>query len=173
MRSAAADPAAELTPGTAASAAPVAEGRSPMLLYRALAMLGGEWTSSGVVRRLDPALVLAEAWASRRLARCREQLAAGLQAPPISVVGFRLGRRRVLYGVSDGMHRTVAHREAGLKVKARVAGYHLVEPARHVLWQDCLWRREGQGLRMLVDVPDELRPVLLELGVLEVEGLSA
>ena len=53
--------------------------------------------------------------------------------------------------------------------KARIAGYHLIEPRRYVLWRDCLWRREEQGLRMIVDTPDELRPVLLQLGVQEIE----
>ena len=84
----------------------------PMTLYRALLLLGGEWTSSGVVRHLDPALILAEAWVPYRLQRCRDHLAVGRQAPAIAVVGFRLPARRVLYGVSDGLHRTVAHREA-------------------------------------------------------------
>lgn len=137
----------------------------PLLLSRALLLLADDWTTSDAVRWLDPKLILAESWKSHRLQRCCEQLAAGLQAPPIAVVGFRLGRRRVLYGVSDGMHRTVAHREAGRKVKARIGGYHLIEPARHALWKDHLWRREGQGLRMIVDAPDELHPILVALGV--------
>ncbi|MGE7157023.1 hypothetical protein ACQKJ1_25180 [Methylorubrum rhodesianum] len=139
----------------------------PMTLYRALLLLGGEWTSSGVVRHLDPALILAEAWVPYRLQRCRDHLAVGRQAPAIAVVGFRLPARRVLYGVSDGLHRTVAHREAGLKVKARIGGYHRVEPAAHVLWKGFLWRREGQGLRQIDEAPDELRPTLLALGVEE------
>lgn len=128
-------------------------------------LLADGWATSGAVRWLDPKLVLAESWAPYRLLRCREQLAAGLQAPPIAVVGFRLGRRQVFYGVSDGMHRTVAHREAGRKVKARIGGYHRVEPTPHALWQDHVWRREEQGLRMIGDAPDELHPVLLALGV--------
>lgn len=138
-----------------------------MLLSRALMLLAGEWTSSGVVRQIDPNLVLAEAWRPDRLRRCRDRLAEGEQAPAIAVVGFRLGRRRVLYGVSDGMHRTVAHREAGRKIKAKIGGYYPVEPTRHALWRDHLWRREGSGLRMLgmEAVPDELRLVPLALGV--------
>ena len=139
----------------------------PLLLSQALMLLAGEWTSSGVVRRLDPALVLAEAWAPHRLTRCRERLAAGEQAPPINVIGFRLGPRLVLYGVSDGMHRTVAHREAGKTIKARIGGYHPIEPERFVLWRDHLWRREGAELRMegIGDLSEDLRPVLLALGV--------
>ena len=138
-----------------------------MLLSRALMLLAGEWTSSGVVRRIDPNLVLAEAWRPDRLRRCRDRLVAGEQAPAISVVGFRLSRRRVFYGVSDGMHRTVAHREAGRKVKAKIGGYYPVEPTRYALWRSHLWRREDGGLRMLgIDaVPEDLRLALLALGV--------
>ena len=116
----------------------------PLLLSCALTLLAGAWTSSGVVRRLDPNQVLAEAWRPDRL-----------------------HRRRVLYGVSDGMHRTVAHREAGRKVKAEIGGYYSVQPARYALHRDQLWHCEGDGLLMagLEAVPDDLRPVLLALGV--------
>lgn len=107
--------------------------QSPPLLSQALMLLADEWTSSGSIRRLDPAMVFAEAWAPYCLVRCREQLAAGEQAPPIAVVGFRLGRRLVLYGVSDGMHCTVAHREAGQRIKARIGGHYLVEPTGHAI----------------------------------------
>lgn len=139
----------------------------PLLLSQALMLLAGEWTNSGVVRRLNPALVLAEAWAPHWLTRCRERLAAGEQAPPINVIGFRLGPRLVLYGVSDGMHRTVAHHEAGKTIKARIGGYYPVKPERFVLWRDHLWRREDAGLRMegIGDLSEDLRPVLLALGV--------
>jgi hypothetical protein len=139
----------------------------PLLLSRALMLLAGEWTSSGVVRQIDPNLVLAEAWRPDRLRRCRDRLAAGEQAPAISVVGFRLGRYRVLYGVSDGMHRTVAHRETGRKVKAKIGGYYPIEPTRHALWRNHLWRREDGGLRLLgmETVLEDLRLILLALGV--------
>lgn len=139
----------------------------PLILSCALMLLAGAWTSSGVVRQLNPGQVLAEAWRPDRLDRCREHLAAGEQAPAIAVVGFRLRRRRVLYGVSDGMHRTVAHREAGRKVKARIGGYYLVQPARYALYQDHLWLCEGGRLFAagLQAIPDDLRPVLLALGV--------
>ena len=65
------------------------------------------------------------------------------------------------------MHRTVAHREAGRKVKAKIGGYYPVEPTRYALWRDHLWRRENGGLRMLgmKAVSEELRLVLLALGV--------
>ena len=137
----------------------------PMLLYQALLQLGGEWTSSGVTRRLDPFLILAEAWRPDRLRRCREHLAAGGKAPPISVVGFRLGRDSVIYGVSDGFHRTVAHREAGLAIKARIGGTYRLDPARYVTWKGTLWRREGDALRGGGEVPDEVAPILAALGV--------
>lgn len=139
----------------------------PRLLSQVLMLLAGEWTSSGAVCRLDPDLVLAEAWRPDRLRRCRERLAHGEQAPAIAVVGFRLNRRRVLYGVSDGMHRTIAHRETGRKVKAKISGYYPVEPGRHVLCRDHLWCREAAGLRMqgIGAVPEDLHPVLLAFGV--------
>jgi hypothetical protein len=140
---------------------------SPLLLSRALMLLAGEWTSSGAVRWLDPSLILAEAWKPARLQRCREKLVAGKQAPPIAVVGFRLGRRQVLYSVSDGMHRTVAHREAGRKVKAAIGGYYLIEPERHALWKGHLWRWKDIDLQMIgtEELPGELHPILLALGV--------
>lgn len=130
-------------------------------------MIAGAWTEARIVRRLDPARVLAEAWSAGRLARCRERLAAGEQAPAISVVGFRIGRSEVLHDVSDGRHRTVAHREAGRKIKARISGYHRIEPTHHGLWRDRLWRQEGDRLRMIAiePVPEELRRILLALGI--------
>jgi len=62
-------PPADLPLSTMAGTAAACETRPLLLLVRALAMLGGEWTSSGVVRRLDPAMVLAEARAPYRLQR--------------------------------------------------------------------------------------------------------
>ena len=117
------------------------------------------------LRWLDPKLILAEAWSPYRLERCREQLAAGLEAPAINVVSSRIALQQVFYGVSDGMHRTVAHREAGVRVKARIGGYNLIEPVWYTLRQAQVWRREGQGSRAVTDVPEGLRPVLLTLGV--------
>lgn len=143
------------------------QGYPPLLISQALLLLAGAWTEANIVCRIDPARILAEAWNADRLARCRERLAAGEQAPPISVVGFRIGRRAVLYDVSDGKHRTVAHREAGLKIKARINGYHEIEPPLYVLWRDRLWRQDGDGLRMtdIEPIPENLRRVLLALGV--------
>lgn len=130
-------------------------------------LLAGNWTTSGAVRWLDPNRILAEAWRLDRLHRCRERLAAGEHAPAIAVVGLRLERRQVLYGVSDGMHRTIAHREACRKVKAEIGGYYLVEPTRYALHGDHLWRRKGEGMCMagIEAVPEELRSALLALGV--------
>lgn len=138
-----------------------------MLVSQALLLLAGAWTEANIVRRLDPARILAEAWNADRLVRCRESLAAGEQAPAISVVGFRISRSEMLYDVSDGRHRTVAHREAGRKIKARISGYHRIEPSHHVLWRDRLWRQEGDGLRIIdiEPVPEDLRRILLALGV--------
>jgi uncharacterized ParB-like nuclease family protein len=143
-----------------------------LLVSRALLLLAGEWTDANLVRWIDPARILAQAWHTGRLADCRERLAAGEQAPAISVVGFRIGRSAVLYDVADGMHRTIAHREAGQKIKARISGYHRIEPSRYVLWQDHLWRQEKTGLHRadLEPVPKDLRHVLRVLGVQDRNG---
>jgi hypothetical protein len=130
-------------------------------------LIKGEWTDADVVRRIDPRRVLAEAWNADRLARCRELLAAGEQAPAISVVGFRIGGRGLLYDASDGMHRTIAAREAGRTIRARISGYYAIVPAAHVLWRDHLWRRDGGRWRMadFEPVPEDLQAILMALGV--------
>jgi hypothetical protein len=138
---------------------------SPLLLGRALSVLSTNWVSTNFVRHIDPARVLAEPWSPGRLTQCRKLLAAGELAPAITVVGWRLGRH-VFYGVTDGMHRTVAHREAGLKVKARITGYGEAQPAAHVLWDDILWQQRGERLRRVsYYLPEELQRILLVLGV--------
>ena len=143
------------------------QGYPPLLVSRALLLLAGEWTDSNLVCRIDPARILAKAWHKGRLADCRERLAAGEQAPAISVVGFRIGRGAVLYDVSDGMHRTIAHREAGRKIKARISGYYRIEPSRYVLWRGHLWRQEKNRLYRadLEPVPEKLWQILQVLGV--------
>jgi hypothetical protein len=130
-------------------------------------LIKGEWTDADVVRRIDPRRVLAEAWNADRLARCRELLAAGEQAPAISVVGFRINRRGTLYDVSDGNHRTIAAREAGRTIRARISGYYAIVPAAHVLWRDHLWRRDGGRWRLadLEPLPEDQRAILIALGV--------
>jgi hypothetical protein len=139
----------------------------PSLVSRALMLIKGDWTDADVVRRIDPALVLAEAWNQDRLVRCRERLAAGEEAPAISVVGFRISRRGALYGVSDGNYRTIAAREAGQKIRARISGTHSIIPAEHRLRRDHLWRREGGRWRMadFEPVPEDLQAILMALGV--------
>lgn len=58
--------------------------------------------------------VLAWAWAERRLEECAARLAAGERAPAIRVSRYWL-HGLALYTVGDGMHRTVAARQAGRK----------------------------------------------------------
>src|SRR5262245_52925558 len=85
-------------------------------LSRALHLISHQWIDCNYVRWLDPNIVLAQSWNDYRLQRARNRLAAGEAAPPISVVGFRFGRSPELYEPSDGIHRTVAAREAGMKI---------------------------------------------------------
>jgi len=59
--------------------------------------------------------------------------------------GYRF-RCLTLYGVIDGMHRTIAHREAGKRIKAKIEGYRSIEPQSYLLWRDRLWRvSDGSG----------------------------
>ena len=60
------------------------------LLDRAIASLAAahDWTKSDIVRSVDPNRVLAEAWHSGQLDRCRRLLADGKQAPAIRVVAI-------------------------------------------------------------------------------------
>jgi hypothetical protein len=106
---------------------------------------------------------MAEAWNPMRLERARRQLADGKKAPAIRVIGFRLGRA-VLYAPEDGIHRTVAAREAGQEIKARIQGQYRVSPNAFLIAHGCLWRaNNGRGVDELRD--DRVRAALIALGV--------
>jgi len=157
-------------------------------------------TTTDIVRWIDPNLVLAKAWSPRRLAEARKRLAAGEQAPPIVVVGARLGAGRVLvperpllrfrkvtlYHVDDGMHRTIAAREYGLKkIKARITGYwdtdnfaSLKELDRdgklYLIKRAITFEKESPlkklfSQRIAYPVQEELLQILLALGVPRLE----
>lgn len=135
---------------------------------RALRMMGSdsEWKSTDLTRWLKPNRVLAEPWNDFRLSRARRLLAAGENAPSIQVVGYRLGREPAIYVVGDGIHRTVAAREVGRRIKARIGGYYRLQPASFVLRHDYLCRPVSRDtLQVIKDVTAEERAVLMALGV--------
>jgi hypothetical protein len=144
----------------------LAEHRHPVL-SRALLLLAGDWRDTDRVCWVNSRRVLAEAWNPRRLAVARERLAAGPKAPAITVVGFHLPPRGTppIYDPSDGIHRTVAAREAGRRVKARITGYYVVDPQRHQIQESGLWRRAECGLVLIDDPTEEERAALAALGV--------
>src|SRR5262249_35760856 len=84
-----------------------------------------DWIDAGITRWIDPRRILARPWNPGRLARARRMLANGDVAPPINVVGYRLGRGAAIYECEDGIHRTVA---AGRRVKAWIKGYCQLRP---------------------------------------------
>jgi uncharacterized ParB-like nuclease family protein len=75
-----------------------------------------------------------------RLTRARNMLANGDIAPPINVVGYRIGGGTAIYECDDGIHRTIAARDAGRKVKARIKGYYELQPQMVMLYRGYLWR---------------------------------
>lgn len=87
--------------------------------------LDTDWTSNPDADRavaIPVSKVLNVPWNEGRLQRAVEGLAAGVRFPPIDVTRVVAGRR-VFYQVSDGMHRTEAHRLAGRKtIRAEVSG---------------------------------------------------
>jgi hypothetical protein len=135
----------------------------------------GDLVDAGITRWLDPRRILARPWNPFRLARCRRMLAAGDIAPPIDVVGYRLGKGVAIYDCEDGIHRSTAAREAGRKVKARITGYYQLRPQALVLYKEFLWRPEPDhprwpgSWRQVADVSADMRPLLLTLGVPEAE----
>jgi len=117
--------------------------------------------------------VAAFAWNPGRLERCRRLLAAGEKAPPVHLSRYWL-HGQALYTVSDGMHRTVAAREAGRRrIRARIGGECWCAPEQH--WLEVasgrLWRERQPGGRVLTLVMDgieaELAAALLAVGVHE------
>jgi hypothetical protein len=97
-------------------------------------------------------------------------LANGNAAPLIDVVGYRIGRAPAIYECDDGIHRTVAAREAGCKIKARIKGYHQLQPKRFIILRGNLWHPDPSHpgwLQQIVAVNEDMRPVLHTLGVAE------
>jgi hypothetical protein len=129
------------------------------------------------VQWIDSARVLARAWSPERLAEARKRLAAGEQAPPIEVTGCCIDRGPIFYVVADGMHRTIAHHEAGLQIKARIDDYWLLQPAAFVLRKNSLWKRvDDTSLSPCLEevyhrpVDDDMRHILVALGVEDRDG---
>lgn len=120
--------------------------------------------------------VAAYAWNEGRLERCRRLLAEGERAPAVHLSRYWL-HGLAFYTVSDGMHRTVAAREAGRqRIRARIGGESWCKPEQHWLlpaagsqWR--LWREVqpgGQVLsQVLSDIESELAAALLKVGVRE------
>ena len=130
-------------------------------IARACLLLGDEWSGCDRVAWLYPDFVLAEPWNPGRMAEAERRLAAGEKAPPIRVVGFRLNSRWRFYEPSDGIHRSVAARRAGRRVKARIEGFYQVLPGRFRLDGDRLFRSD----RLVSPVSAEEQTALRALGV--------
>ena len=129
----------------------------------------GDWTDAGITRWLDPRRILARPWSPFRLARASCMLANGDVAPPIKVVGYRIGNGTAIYDCEDGIHRTAAARAAGRKVKALIKGYYQLRPQALVLYKGSLWRPCPEGLQQVADVSADMLPLLHALGVRERE----
>jgi hypothetical protein len=158
----------------------VAEHPQPALSAALTAIArGDDWIDADVVRWGNPQHVLATAWNAGRLARARLLLANGEAAPPIVVIGYRLGSDPALYSPEDGIHRTMAAREAGRKVKARIKGYYHLAPRAFVLANgrmlpgagDKWWLLKPQagGWQGVSEIDASVRPILKVLGGIEVK----
>ena len=160
--------------GTQAAATAIAPSARSRLLT-AVADLD-TWRPLDRVVAVSVVRVLAVAWNPGRLARCKQRLAAGERAPALHVSRYWL-HGEPWYLLSDGNHRAVAAREAGLtRIRARIGGEVWCDPANHVLddrrqlWRKIVDERFGPCLRMVpVDVDDELAAALLAVGVEGVE----
>jgi hypothetical protein len=135
----------------------------------ALALIADNWHDANFTRWVDPQRILAEAWHDGRLAEAKRRLAAGEKAPAIRVVGYRWNSDWTIYDPSDGIHRTVAARDAGRKVKARITGYYRLKPGEFVVWREQVWKRANGGAPDYVvsEVSTEEHAVLAALGVPE------
>ncbi len=118
--------------------------------------------------------VVAWAWNPGRLARAERLLAAGHQAPPITVSRYWL-HGEALYNVSDGMHRTMAARQAGRqRIRARITSEIECHPERHLLESanGKLWLETpgDQWLKLVMwDIEPELAAALLAVGVRQLQ----
>jgi hypothetical protein len=118
---------------------------------------------------IAPERILTLPWSPRRLAECRQRLAAGTKPPPITVTRIRLPRV-VWYLVSDGTHRAWAAREAGVRrigayidseVPCRPEQFRLAQ--RYGRWE--LWQQHPLGWALVGDAPSVWFPVAQALGV--------
>jgi hypothetical protein len=128
----------------------------------------GDWIDVGITRWIDPRRILARPWNPFRLDRARSMLANGDVAPPIKVVGYRIGNGAAIYRCEDGIHRTAVARAAGRKVKALIKGYCQLRPQTLVLYGGFLWRpypSQPECWQQVADVSADMRPLLHMLGV--------
>ena len=119
--------------------------------------------------------VVAWAWNEGRLERATRLLAAGEKAPPIRVSRYWL-HGEALYSVADGMHRTVAARQAGRqRIRAVIGGEVQCHPERYLLERSTrrLWREVTPDKRLITlvqwDIGPELAAVLVAVDVREFE----
>jgi len=118
--------------------------------------------------------VAAWAWNPGRLARAERLLAAGHQAPPITVSRYWL-HGEALYTVADGMHRTVAARQAGRqRIRAKITSEIECHPEHFVIdgASGRLWRGQPgeQWLELVLwDIEPELAAALVAVGVRQLQ----
>ena len=117
--------------------------------------------------------VVAWAWNEGRLARATRLLAAGEKAPPIRVSRYWLCGE-ALYAVADGMHRTVAARQAGRRrIRAVISSEIECHPERYLieLATGRMWRAAEPGERWIKlvswDIEPEVAAALVAVGVRE------
>ena len=129
----------------------------------------------GYTRAISVDRVVAWAWNEGRLARATRLLAAGEKAPPIHVSRYWLCGE-ALYSVADGMHRTIAARQAGRqRIIARIGGEVQCHPERYMLERSTgrLWREVPPDKRLITlvqsDIGPELAAALVAVGVREFE----
>lgn len=129
----------------------------------------------GHVSSISIAKVMAWAWHSGRLERCRRRLAEGERPPAIAVSRYWL-QDQSYYLVGDGHHRTVAAREAGLlRIRARIGSENWCRPEVCWLDQTTLWREHeheqfGRVLKMVFNpVEPSLAEALMSVGVRRLE----
>jgi hypothetical protein len=139
----------------------------PAAVSRALMLIAEGWHDANFVRWIDAQRILAEAWHKGRLADAKARLAAGERAPVISVVGFRWNSDWTIYEPSDGIHRTVAARDVGRRIKAKITGYYQIKPQLFIVWRKRLWRLPHNPDRpdFVGEPNDAERAALLALGV--------
>ena len=117
--------------------------------------------------------VVAWAWNEGRLERATRLLAAGEKAPPIRVSRYWL-HGEALYSVADGMHRTIAARQAGRqRIRAVIGSEVQCHPERYLieLATGRMWRAPEPGDRWLkmvsCDIAPEVAAALVAVGVRE------